>query len=365
MLIRILLVVLAIGLVAGVVVTLKSNREAEVGRAMAGGAPPATVTDTRVALSRWAQRIEAVGDLRAIQDVAIASEVPGKVVEIAFDSGAPVEAGDVLVRLDAAEDRAQLESLRADLRLAQLENERVVRLRGSAAFSQSLLDRTQSQMASLAAQVERQQVLLERKVLRAPFDGVLGIREVSLGDIVAPGDSIVRLQTLDPIYVDFTVPERHRGAVHPGQSLEVSVAAWPGQSFAGELLVVSPNVDVRSRTLQLRGQLANADGRLQPGMFATVHLILSGAEPVLTLPRTAISFFAYGESVFAIEEDGGRLSVHRRPVRVGRTRGEQVEILSGLAADQRVVHTGHLKLREGQAVVIGEAVPLPEGVSDR
>ena len=332
---------------------------------MAGGPPPATITDTRVEPTNWNRRIEAVGDLRAIQDVAVASEVPGKVIEINFHSGASVSQGDVLVRLDAAEDRAQLEALEADLRLARLEYQRVERLRGSPAFSQSLMDRAQSEAASLQAQVQQQRVRLQRKDIRAPFDGVLGIREISLGDIVAAGEPIVALKTLDPIYVDFTVPERHRASVEPGQPLEISVAAWPDVTFTGELLVVSPDVDVRSRTLKLRGQLANSDGRLQPGMFATVHLIQSGAEPVLTLPRTAISFFAYGESVFAITEEGGQLSVHRRPITVGRTRGERVEILSGLESGQRVVHTGHLKLREGQRVVIGETVALPSGVGDR
>jgi membrane fusion protein (multidrug efflux system) len=297
--------------------------------------------------------------------VAVASEVAGKVVEINFSSGATVQQGDVLARLDAEEDRAQLEALKADLRLARLENERVVRLRGSAAFSQSLLDRTQSQMASLQAQVDRQEVVVKRKVLRAPFDGVLGIRQISLGDIVAAGEPIVRLQSLDPIYVDFTVPERHQAEVVRGQTIEVGVAAWPEQTFTGELIVISPDVDVRSRTLQLRGKLANGDGRLQPGMFASVHLIRSGAEPVLTLPRTAISFFAYGESVFTITETDGKLIVHRQPVTVGRIRGEQVEIVTGLEAGQRVVHTGHLKLREGQTVVIGEQIALPTGVEDR
>jgi len=362
---RILLTVLVIGGVIGGVTMLKSIREADKAGGMAGGPPPATVTDTRVEQSQWSQRIEAVGDLTAIQDVFVASEVAGKVVEINFSSGAKVGQGDVLARLDAGEDRAQLEALKADLRLAKLENERVVRLRGSAAFSQSLLDRTQSQMASLEAQVERQEVVLERKVLRAPFDGVLGIRQISLGDIVAAGEPIVRLQSLAPIYVDFTVPERHRAEVVTGQTIEVGVAAWPEQTFTGELIMVSPDVDVRSRTLQLRGKLANADGRLQPGMFASIHLIRSGAEPVLTLPRTAISFFAYGESVFTISETDGRLVVHRRPVTVGRTRGERVEIVSGLEAGQRVVHTGHLKLREGQAVSIGEQIALPSGVEDR
>jgi membrane fusion protein (multidrug efflux system) len=362
---RITLALVAIGLVIGAVVTMKYTQNAARAKAMAGGPPPASVTDTYVQRTLWAQRIEAVGDITAIQEVAVASEVPGKVIEINFASGETVRAGDVLVRLDAGDDRAQLQALKAELRLAQLENRRVEKLRGSAAFSQSLLDRSQSQVANLTAQVERQQVLLERKVVRVPFDGVLGIRQVSLGKIVAPGDSIVQLQSLAPIYVDFTVPERHRGSLHPGQALEVSVAAWPDDVFRGELTVVSPDVDVRSRTLKLRGELPNADLRLQPGMFATVHLILSGEEPVLTLPRTAISFFAYGESVFTIQEADGRLTVKRQPVKVGRTRGEQVEILSGLTDGQRVVHTGHMKLRDGQTIVIGEGVPLPEGVPDR
>ncbi|MEQ8860664.1 MAG: efflux RND transporter periplasmic adaptor subunit [Pseudomonadales bacterium] len=365
MFLRLALTAVAIGLVIAGVLAYRQQQNAAGARAVGSGPPPAVVTDTRVQRLLWAQRIEAVGDITAIQDVAVASEVTGKVVEINFSSGAAVAQGDVLVRLDAADERAQLEALQADLKLAQLENDRVLKLRGTAAFSQAILDRTQSQMASLGAQAQRQQVLLQRKVLRAPFDGVLGIRQVSLGDIVAPGQPIVRLQTLDPIYVDFAVPERHRGSLAPGQTLELSVAAWPDQVFSGALIVVSPDVDVRSRTLKLRGQLDNPDGRLQPGMFATVHLILSGDEPVLTLPRTAISFFAYGESVFRIDESGDRLTAHRQAVKVGRTRAEQVEILSGLEAGQRVVHTGHLKLREGQSVVIGEGVPLPEAVGDR
>jgi len=361
---RIGVTVAIIGLLIGAVVTVKHNQNAVRSAAMAGGPPPAAVTATRVLQTQWVQRIEAVGDLRAIQDVAIASEVPGKVVEINFASGAQARSGDILVRLDTAEDRAQLEALKADLNLAKLENERVKKLRGSAAFSQSLLDRTQSQVDSLQAQVERQLVILQRKILRAPFDGVLGIRQVSQGTIVSPGDPIVRMQTLAPIYVDFTVPERHRSELTAGQALEVTVAAWPDQVFTGELLVVSPDVDIRSRTLKLRGQLENAERLLQPGMFATVHLILSGEQPVLILPRTAISFFAYGESVFIIEESGDKLVVQRQPIKVGRTRGEQVEILSGLAANQRVVHTGHLKLRDGQSVVIDDGIPLPQGLKD-
>jgi membrane fusion protein (multidrug efflux system) len=362
---RLILAVAAIALVGGAVVFLNQQQQDARAAAMAGGPPPATVTETRVASTPWARRIESVGDLSAIQEVDLASEVAGKVVAIEFASGAAVEAGDVLVRLDAADDRAQLESLRSDLRLAELENERIRRLRGSAAFSQSQLDRTRAQVASLQALVDRQQVLLDRKVVRAPFDGVLGIRRVSLGDILAPGDAIVRLQSLDPIHVDFTVPERHRGAVSRGQTLELSVAAWPGETFTGTVTVVSPDVDVRSRTLMLRGRLPNADGRLQPGMFATVHLLVGAEEPVLTLPREAVAFFAYGESVFVIEESGDGLVVHRRPVEVGRTRGGRVEIRSGLAAGDRVVHTGHLKLREGQSVEIVEGVALPEDVGDR
>jgi membrane fusion protein (multidrug efflux system) len=361
---RLIGTLVALGLVIGAVVLFKQQQGAARAAAMAGGPPPATVTATRVAQTRWAPRIESVGNLVAVQDVALASEVPGKVIAIEFESGAQVKAGDVLLRLDGAEDRAQLASLASELRLAQLEDARINRLRGSAAFSQAQLDRTQAQLASLQAQVDRQEVVLQRKVVRAPFDGVLGIRQVSLGDILAPGAPIVRLQSLDPIYLDFTVPERFRGVVHTGAALEATVAAWPEETFTGTLSVVSNEVDLRSRTLMLRGEVDNADGRLQPGMFASVHLLLSGEEPVLTLPRTAVNFFAYGESVFTIEESDGTALVHRRPISVGRTRGEQVEILSGLVAGQQVVHTGGLKLREGQAVAIVEGIALPEGVRD-
>jgi membrane fusion protein (multidrug efflux system) len=362
---RLIGTILALGLIAGGIVLYRQQQDSARAAAMAGGPPPATVTATRVETTLWARRIEAVGDLAAVQDVALASEVPGKVVAIEFESGAAVRAGDVLVRLDAADDRAQLESLASDLALARLELDRILKLRDSAAFSQSQLDRAQAQVNSLRALADRQQVLIDRKVVRAPFDGRLGIRRVSLGDILAPGDPIVRLQSLDPIYVDLTVPERHRGAVAPGQPLTLSVAAWPGETFAGEVLVVSPDVDVRSRTLTLRGRLANPDLRLQPGMFATVQLVVGEAEPVLTLPRTAVAFYAYGESVFVIDETGEAPVVHRRPVTVGRTRGERIEILSGLGAQERVVHTGHLKLREGQGVRIVEGVALPSGVDDR
>ena len=365
MLLRIALTLLLLGALAGAVLFLKDRQQAERASALAGGPPPATVTAVRVAQTDWVQRIEEVGDLRAVQEVNIASEVAGTISEINITSGAQARAGQVLVRLDAAEDRAQLNALQAELKLAELELARITKLRNTPAFSQALLDRAQSQKASLEAQVERQQALVKRKTLRAPFDGALSIRQVSLGTIIAPGEPMVRLQSLDPIHVDFTVSERHRGKVQVGQPVQVSVAAWPDQVFTGELTVVSPEVDVRTRTLKLRGDLSNPDLRLQPGMFATVHLILSGAEPVLTLPRTAISFFAYGESVFTIDDSGERPVVHRRQVTVGRTRNEQVEILSGLTAGELVVHTGHLKLREGQGVAVVDGVAIPEGLDDQ
>lgn len=364
MILRLSLAIVILSLLAGGLYALKQQQHAAAAARMAGGPPPATVTATTANRTPWAQRIEAVGDLKAIQDVAIASEVPGKVIDIAFESGTAVRAGDVLIRLDAGEDRAQLESLKAELVLAEQEHQRVQTLRGSAAFSQSLLDRTQSQMTSLKAQVERQGVLVRRKVVRAPFDGMLGIREVSLGTIVGPGQPIVQLQSLSPIYVDFTVPERHRSALNTGQQLELAVAAWPDTTFAGALTVISPAVDVRTRTLRLRGELPNSERQLQPGMFATVHLLLSEQEPVLTLPRTAISFYAYGESVFSITEADEQLTVHRQPITVGRTRGERVEVLTGLEDGQRIVHTGHLKLRDGQQIVIDGGIPLPQDVTD-
>ena len=356
---------LVIALIVAGVVFFKHTQTEALSKAKASGPPPATVTATRVELAQWAQRIEAVGDITAVQDVAIASEVQARVEEIKFSSGEPVKSGDVLVRLDSDEDRAQLRALKAELNLAKLENKRVTSMRGSAALSQSDLDRAKTELDNLEAQVERQQAVLERKELRAPFDGVLGIRQVSQGTIVAPGDPIVRLQSVSPIYADFTVAERHRSELKVGQALEVSVAAWPNREFSGELIVISPDVDVRSRTLKLRAQLENTDGDLQPGMFASIHLFLSGQQPVLTLPRTAISFFAYGESVFVIDADGDDLVVRRQPIKVGRTRGEEEEILSGLKSNEQVVHTGHNKLRDGQKVVISEGIRLPQGESDQ
>ena len=364
MLARIGLTLLLMVLVAVAVLWLKQQQVEARSLALAGGAPPAVVTATRVQQLAWNERIEAVGSLTAIQDVAIASEVTGKVVDIAFESGAPVTAGEMLVRLDDDDDRALLQSLRAELRLAQVEHRRVANLRRSAAFSQSQLDRVESERASLEARVERQRVLVAKKTMRAPFDGVLGIRRVSLGSIVSPGDLLVRLQSVDPIYVDFTVPERHRSQLAVEQSLQVEVAAWRGERFAGTVTAVDPAVDVRSRTLTIRGELPNSERRLQPGMFATVHLIVGAGRDVLTLPRTAISFFAYGESVFRIDAEGDRLIVHRQPVEIGRTRDGRVEILSGLEPDEQVVHTGHLKLRDGQSVAVDNGISLPQGVQD-
>ena len=362
--VRLLITALVLGAVAMAVYWVKQQQASARAQVMAGGPPPATVTATRVQQTAWSERIEALGSLTAIQDVAVASEVPGKVQALAFESGAEVEKGAVLVRLDDSDDRALLTALEAELELARLEYDRVRSLRGSSAVSQSLLDQARAQVASLEARVQRQRVLVERKTILSPFSGVLGIREVSLGTIVAAGDPIVRLQTAAPIYVDFTVPERHRGRLAVGQSLEVEVAAWPGERFEGMVRVVSPAVDERSRSLRLRGTLGNKDRRLQPGMFATVHLQLGAQRSVLTLPRTAISFFAYGESVFALEGEGSPLTARRVPIAVGRTRAGRVEVLDGLAAGQRVVHTGHLKLRDGQAVVVTDPIPLPEGLTD-
>lgn len=362
---RLILTVVILGLLAAAVYGYRQQQDDAIAQRMASGPAPATITATVAREQPWAARIDAVGSLQAVQDVAIASEVTGKVIDVSFESGSIVEAGTVLVQLDDSDDRAQLDALNAELELARLENDRVLNLRRSAAFSQSQLDRTQSQMASLRAQVDRQQALIRKKQLRAPFTGTLGIRRVSLGEIVQPGDAIVQLLSLAPIYVDFTVPERFRAQIEAGQALQVSVAAWPDDTFAGHITAISPAVDVRTRTLSLRGDLANSDGRLQPGMFTTVHVLLGAQQPTLTLPRTAISFFAYGESVFVIEVDEAQhLTVRRQPIRVGRTRQGQVEVLSGLTAGQRVVHTGHMKLRDGQTVVINDGIALPQNLED-
>ena len=324
-------------------------------------APVQTVTATRAKAETWQPTIQSVGTLEAVRGADLASEVEGKVVDVTVADGAEVEAGDVLVRLDAAADAAQLRGLRADARLAEIELERQRRLRRQQANSVSDVDTAESRLEQARAAVEAQAAQLAKRAIRAPFDGRIGIVEVDAGQFVEAGMGIVTLQTLDPVLVDFTVPQRDLGVVAVGQRVTATVDAYPDSRFSGEIVAISPKVERTTRNVDVRARMVNPESVLRPGMFVDVEVLLPRQENVITLPQTAISYNPYGDSVFLVREgeteDGEtELTVERKFVKLGQARGDQVAVRQGVAEGDRVVTSGQIKLRNGSRVRIDNSV---------
>ncbi len=363
MIARMIIVLILLGLVFGSIFGYKSWQQSEMtARMRAAGPPMVTVSSSTVREERWQRQVNAVGSLRAIQGVEVSPEVAGVVADISFDSGNSVETGTVLVRLDATAEEAELRSLEAQLVLAQQDYDRAKGLEVKTVLSQAQLDRARSVMDSLAAQAEEQVALIARKTIRAPFGGELGIRQINLGEYLSPGTPIVTLQKLDPIFVDFTVPEKNLHRLALTQSVDVELAALPGRSFRGTITAISPKVTTATRNVEVQATLENAEALLRPGMFARVAVIIGETETVLTLPRTAVDILPYGNSVFLIEGNE-ELTVRRHQVKTGRIIGNRIEVLSGVQEGDRVVQSGQLKLRNGQNIKIDNSVELPEGAT--
>lgn len=323
--------------------------------------PPATVAATEVQAETWSPSLQAVGSLVAVQGVDVSSEVTGTVSEILFESGARVEQGDVLVRLDAKVDRATLEGLKADLRLAEIQFERASNLLSSKAVSKSNYDEAKAKQDAAKADVAEQQAIIDKKTIRAPFAGLLGIRHVDVGEYLQPGAEIVRLLMLDPIYVDYALPEARFNDVQAGQTVVMRTPAYPEREFSGVITAIDSGITEGTRSIQVRATLENPDGQLRPGMFAEVRTVQDRQQNVLTVPRTAISFNTYGDFVYVIaqdENDGEKLVVKRRQVKTGESRDGRMQIVEGLEAGDRVVSAGLVKLRDGQAVSIDNSVEL-------
>ena len=332
---------------------------------MAKPPPPATIASAEVRVETWQPYLHAVGSVEATQGVSVTTEVPGQVREILAQSGQHVEAGDAILHLDDSVDRAELEGLIAQQSLAKLQFERARKLLKDRSVSQSEYDQSRAQMDSAAATVASKRALIDKKVIRAPFSGQLGIVEVNLGEYLSPGATIAPLQALDPVFVDYTLPERHFAKVKVGQAVKVQVQAYPDRTFEGAISAINPGIDEGTRSLRLRAILDNPDHLLRHGMFAEVRTVLPARDGVLTLPRTSITYNPYGESVFVIEDKDGALLVQRRPVKTGEVREGRVEILEGLQAGQQVVAAGQNKLRNGQPVSIDNSVNLADTVSGR
>lgn len=331
-------------------------------------APAVTVSAAEAATDTWRPSVRAVGSLQAVRGVDIAAETEGKVVEVAVEDGARVAEGDVLVRLDAAGLQYALLGAEAETRLAQLELERQRRLREQNANSRADVDRAESELQQARAQVGQVQAELDKKTIEAPFSGRIGIVEVDMGTYVTVGQPIVTLQTLDPIYADFSVPQRELERVVEGREVVARTDAFGGHAFNGRISAISPKLDAATRSASVRARLDNPDGRLRPGMFVDVAVQLPEQRDVITLPQTAISYNPYGDSVFVIQEgqteDGQtQLTVQRKLVRTGTTRGDQVAIEQGIEPGDQVVTSGQLKLRNGSRVTINNEV-APENDSE-
>ncbi len=320
--------------------------------------PPETVTADRVTRMSWPNTITATGSLVAVQGVTVSAELGGKIVEIAFESGDRVETGDLLLRLDVSAEEAQLRSAEAAAKLAKINLVRNRDLRVNKTVSQSDLDTAEANYKQATAQVDNVRAAIAKKTLRAPFAGHLGLRQVNLGQIVEQGTPIVTLQTVDPIYADFSLPQQRFSLLKPDTGVKVTTDAAPGQEFPGRIIAVNPEIDQATRSVRVRATLANKGEELRPGMFANVEVMLPTQDEVLAIPATAVLYAPYGDTVFVIDEQQDessgekKLLLRQQVVRLGETRGDFVAVMKGLEEGEQVVTSGVFKLRPQMAVVI-------------
>lgn len=320
--------------------------------------PPETVTTAVATEQSWTPTAGAVGSLAAVQGVTLAAEMDGKVERIDFESGAAVKAGQVLVQLDVAAEQAQLKAAEASAEWARVSLERSRQLLASHTVSQADFDQADAQYKQASAQAENVRSVIEKKTIRAPFGGRAGIRLVNLGQILRAGDQVVSLQSLDPIYANFLLPQQELALVTPGLDVEVRTDALPDKLVKGKVTAINPDVDPATRNVSVQATLANPSEELRPGMFAEVSVLLAGESKVLTIPTSAVLYAPYGNSVFVVEEkkdpqtgQTGKF-IRQQFVRLGDQRGDFVSVTDGLKAGDEVVSTGAFKLRSGEAVTV-------------
>ncbi len=327
--------------------------------------PAVTVSTAEVMASSWTPEISAVGTLRAQRGVDVTAQAAGQIVALHFDSGDRVPAGDLLVQQYTADDLARLEGLIAATELAERNVQRAEELRAKNLISEFDVDSRNTELRVARAVEAELRLSIEQRAIRAPFAGRLGLRKVDIGQYIEPGDAIARLEASDVIYLDFPVPQRRLGALSLGQSVEVSVDAWPETRFAGVIRAIEPQVERETRNVLVRAEIDNRDGRLAPGMFARADVQLEMQQDVLTVPQSAIVYSPYGDAVYAVvegtpqgDQEGATLTVVNTFVVTGPTRGDQIAIESGLQAGMTVVTAGQQKLRNGARVVINNTVPV-------
>ena len=331
--------------------------------------PPETVTSTVVKADSWETALTAVGTLNAVQGVTIAAELAGKVVGIAFEAGTPVKKGDILLRQDTSSEDAQLPGAVAQVDLARTNLERMNQLFSKQLISQVDRDNAVASAEQAQSQAENIRATIAKKTIRAPFSGQLGIRQVNLGQMLREGDPIVTLQALDPIYVDFNLPQQQLPLVRPGLTVQVTTDALPGDSLQGRITAINPLVDAETRQIKVQATVANRGEKLRPGMFANVAVGLPARQKVLAIPATSVLYAPYGDSVFIVEDAADKKGkvLRQQFVRLGVKRGDFVDVTSGIKDGETVVSTGVFKLRNGQSAVVDnklapdfQKAPTPE-----
>jgi membrane fusion protein (multidrug efflux system) len=327
------------------------------------GLPPASVSTMVVETTAWQPKLSSVGNVRAFRGVELSTEIGGLVQNVPIKSGMDVKEGELLIKLNDASDVAQLKSLQAMADLAKVINERDRQQLEIQAISKNVFDTSRADAASKQAQVEQQTALVAKKNLKAPFSGRVGIVMMNPGQFVNPGDKLLTLQTLDPIFVDFNLPQSNAEQIQVGQEIVVTTDAFKGASFTGKITAISPKVDTNTRNIQIEAQLANPDKKILPGMFANVNIKLGEQVKMLTLPQTAVTYNPYGSTVFIAKPTGKKdkqgkpaLEAQQVFVTTGPTRGDQVAILKGVDEGAIVVTSGQLKLKNGTPLIVNNKV---------
>ncbi len=362
---KLLLALVGLAVVIGGIVYVKLGQfgaMAEAGAKMVP--PPETVTATVAEPAHWEQTLTATGTLSAVQGVTVSAEAPGRLRNIQFESGARVQAGDVLLQMDTAGEAAQLASAEAGAELARATLERRRELAKRQLVSPADVDAAAAQAKEAAARVGVVRALLAKKTVRAPFTGRLGLRQVNLGQILREGDPIVSLQSLDPINADFPIAQQQLARLGTGMPVRLTTDAAPGRIFEGRITAISPEVDPTTRNLRVQAQVGNDREALRAGMFVNVSVVLPQPAPVLPVPATAIVYAPFGDSVFVVENapSGGATPpvLRQRFVRLGQARGDFVDVTDGLKPGETVVTSGVFKLRSGMAVVVDNTLaPTP------
>ncbi|HKW03047.1 MAG TPA: efflux RND transporter periplasmic adaptor subunit [Vicinamibacterales bacterium] len=357
----ILMLVVMVAIISGLGVVKFKQIQTAIAQGAAFQPPPEAVTTVVAKEDRWPSTLSAVGSAAAVQGVTVSADLPGTVDRVAFDSGRAVQSGEVLVELDTRQERAQLAAAEADRDLAKVNFDRMEGLLNESVISKAEYDKAASERKQTEAKVGEIEAMIARKTIKAPFTGILGIRQVNRGQYLKAGDPIVELQALNPIYVNFDVPQQDAERVRVGRAVQVTAKDMGTISFNGQVTALNSVVDQATRNVKIQATLANPEGKLRPGMFVDVEVTTGAVQSVIALPASAISYAPFGDSVFIITDmktpDGKAYKgVRQQFVKVGPTRGDQVAVLSGVKPNDEIATSGLFKLRTGVAVLVNNSV---------